>query len=132
MGRNAKIFKFYYFSFLYHYKKRGVNYVPSFSAVLLMELTAMSLVSLTVLLIDPYFFQGASQSIGRLYWLIFNVIMLIILFQIFGRKTKSTEVYEMFIDHKWNTKTNRMLCWLFWTISFLAPFTLVIIRKGME
>src|SRR5690606_26357981 len=132
MSWSGNLLKFYYFSLLYHYRKRGENYVPSFSSVLLMELTAMSLVSFVILLIDPTFFQGALRSIGRLYWLIFNIIMLIILYQIFGRQSKSTKIFEMFIVHEWNTKTNRMLCWLFWTISFLAPITLATIRKVME
>src|SRR5690606_30215783 len=103
MSWSGNLLKFYYFSLLYHYRKRGENYVPSlpsFSSVLLMELTAMSLVSFVILLIDPTFFQGALRSIGRLYWLIFNIIMQIILYQIFGRQSKSTKIFEMFIVHE--------------------------------
>lgn len=124
--------KFYYFTFLYYYKKKGENWTPSFRAVLLVELTAMSLISLTVLLIDPSFFTGTSKTIGRLYWLVFNVVLFVVFYQILARKTKSSRIYEMFIKHKWNTKTNRMLCWLIWAISFLAPFVLVIVHKQLN
>lgn len=124
--------KFYYFSFLYYYKKKGDDWVPAFSAVLLVELTIMALFSLAALLVDPSFFTGASQSIGRFYWLLFNVIILVVLHQLLGRKVNSEKIYRKFIEHAWNTKKNRLLCWLIWITSFLAPFILVVAYKGIN
>lgn len=128
------LLKFYYFTFLYHFKKIGnESWNPPFRAVLLVELTFAFLLILTGLLLDPSFPYFSSEFfISRLGWWAINIIILVLLYQFLARKSNSDKIYETFISHPWNTRTNRAICWTIWVIVFLAPFVLAAVVKGID
>lgn len=120
--------RFYYFSFLYFYRKKGEDWVPWFRSLLLVELTFFFLIMFAGYLIDPHFFSATPRN--RLYNIIFNVIILLILYERLAYKGKSKAIFQEFISHPLNTKKNRIICWIIWVVSFLSPMVTAVIHKG--
>ena len=111
--------RFYYYSFLRFYSGKGEDWVPSHRSLLLVELTFFSLIMFICLLINPNFWTGIPHY--RLYNIIFNILILILLHQLLVARGKSQEILEEFTNHPWDTKSNRIICWVIWTLTFLAP-----------
>lgn len=126
--------KFYYFTFLRHFKNIGdESWDPSFRAVLLVELSFAFLLLIIGLLINPEFPFGASENmVGRGTWVGLNIIILISLYRYLARKSNSEQIYKTFIDHPWNTRTNRIICWIIWAVIFLMPVMWVVLFKGIN
>lgn len=52
------------------------------------------------------------------------------LYERLAYKGKSEVIYEEFISHPLNTKKNRIICWIIWIISLLAPMVVAVIHQG--
>lgn len=122
--------RFYYYSFLRFYTGKGEDWIPWFRSLLLVELTFFSLILFIWQLIDPNALKGIPFL--RLYNIIFNILLLILLHQLLAARGKSEEILEEFTDHPWDTKSNRIICWVIWTVTFLVPGTLTVINHGIN
>ena len=122
--------RFYYYSFLKFYTGKGEDWVPSHRSLLLVELTFLSLVMFIGQLIDPNALRVIPHY--RFYNIIFNILLLILLHQLLVARGKSKQILEEFTNHPWDTKGNRIICWVIWTLTFLASPTLTVVNHGIN
>lgn len=109
--------RFYYFTFLYHYRNKPENWAGSFRSLLLVELSLFWLLLSFWLTIDAGFFLLGSLTKPAM--LIFNVLLLAALYWKLIYKGKSEAIFEEFRHHSLNTNLNRIICWTVWACSFL-------------
>lgn len=112
--------RFYYFTYLYHYKDKPESWTGDFRSLLLVELSLCWLILSIWLLIDTGL-QGLGPMTKPVIMLI-NVIILAALHRYLMHKDRSKAIFKEFKDHPRNTRTNRTICWAIWAGSLLAFF----------
>jgi len=110
--------RFYYFTFLYHYWNKPETWVGSFRSLLLVELSLFWLFLSLWLIIDPGFLLLSFWTKPAV--LIFNILLLALLYWKLMHKGKSETIFEEFKGHYLNTNANRIICWTVWAGSFLS------------
>ena len=118
------LLRFYYFSFVYFYKSKPENWEGWFRSVLLVELTIFGSLMLVKQLVNRFITE--LPPINQVLLLIINIAILGILYQILAARGKSQITYSEFLSHPWNTKINRMMCWLIWILSLILPMILAV------
>jgi len=112
-----KLLRFYYFSFLYHYRNKPESWVGDFRSVLLVELSICWLILSLWLLADPGFWSMGSWTKPLVLGV--NIIILIILQRYLMNKGRSELIFQEFKSHQLNNQTNRAICWAIWAGSFI-------------
>lgn len=112
-----KLLRFYYFTFLYHYRNKPKNWVGDFRSVLLVELS-MCWFILTLWLLFDSGLQSMGSSTKPLV-LGSNIILLIILQRYLMSKGRAELIFQEFKDHQLNSQTSRTICWAVWAGSFI-------------
>jgi hypothetical protein len=124
-----KWLRFYYFTFLYHYRNKPDSWVGDFRALLLVELSICWLVLSLWLIADPGL--NALGSGTKLLLLLINVIILAILQIVLRSKGKSKAIFKEFKDSAINTTTNRCICWAIWAGSMIVFFLTAALKQGL-
>ncbi len=112
-----RLLRFYYFTFLYHYRNKPESWVGDFRSVLLVELSICWLMLGLWVLVDPGLSELGSWT--KLIVLFVNIIILIILQRYLMSKGRSELIFKEFKDHQINNETNRTICWAVWAVSFI-------------
>jgi len=112
-----RLLRFYYFTFLYHYRNKPESWVGDFRSVLLVELSICWLVLGVWVLVDPGLSELGSWT--KLIVLSVNITILIILQRYLMNKGRSELIFKEFKDHQINSQTNRTICWGVWAASFI-------------
>ncbi|NRF37572.1 hypothetical protein [Pedobacter foliorum] len=112
-----KLLRFYYFTFLYHYRNKPESWVGDFRSVLLVELSIFWFILTLWLLFDPGFWLIGSLT--KLLVFTINVLILIILHWYLMSKGRSEVIFQEFKNHPLNNQTNRTICWAVWAGSFV-------------
>lgn len=123
-----KLFRFYFYTFLRYYSKKGEAWAPRFRSLLLTELTVFFLILFVCLLIDPNFIKSTSGAI-RFFNILFNICILYGLYKMLVSGGKSEQIVSEFQDSAINTKRNRIICWIIFVVSLLAPMCVAVINK---
>ncbi|WP_449437863.1 hypothetical protein [Pedobacter steynii] len=112
-----RLLRFYYFTFLYHYRNKPESWVGDFRSVLLVELSICWLMLGLWVLVDPGLSELGSWT--KLIVLFVNIIILIILQRYLMSKGRSELIFKEFKDQQINNETNRAICWAVWAVSFI-------------
>ena len=112
-----RLLRFYYFTFLYHYRNKPESWVGDFRSVLLVELSICWLMLGLWVLVDPGLSELGAWT--KLIVLFVNIIILIILQRYLMSKGRSELIFKEFKDQQINNETNRTICWAVWTVSFI-------------
>lgn len=112
-----KLLRFYYFTFLYHYRNKPESWVGDFRSVLLVELSIFWFILTLWLLFDPGFWSLGSLT--KPFVLAGNIILLIILKIYLMNKGRAELIFQEFKNHQLNNQTNRTICWVVWAGSFI-------------
>ncbi len=112
-----KLLRFYYFTFLYHYRNKPESWVGDFRSVLLVELSMCWFILTLWLLFDSGF--RSMGSLTKPIVLGSNIILLIILQRYLMSKGRAELIFQEFKDHQLNSQTNRTICWAVWAGSFI-------------
>ena len=112
-----KLLRFYYFTFLHHYRNKPESWVGDFRSVLLVELSMCWLVLSLWLVVDPGLRTLESWTKPILFSI--NIIMLIVLQWYLMSKGRSELIFQEFKNHQLNSETNRVICWAIWAGSFI-------------
>jgi len=122
------ILRFYYFCFLYFYKDKPESWVGWFRALLLVELTIFGITMLIGLLVNKSILHLTPYT--RVINIVLNLVVLQILYLLLAAKGKHGDIYDEFINHRWNTKRTRVICWVIWISSLLLPMALAVYFQG--
>nr|WP_068888852.1 hypothetical protein [Pedobacter panaciterrae] len=109
--------RFYYYTFLYHYRSKPESWAGEYRSLLLVELSFCWLILTLWLLIDPGLW--AFGSVTKPLILLINIITLVILHQYLMNKGRSEAIFTEFKDHPINTNSNQRICWAVWAGSFI-------------
>ncbi|WP_214228036.1 hypothetical protein [Pedobacter sp. B4-66] len=112
-----KLLRFYYFTFLYHYRNKPESWVGDFRGVLLVELSMFWFILTLWLLLDPGFWSMGSWT--KPIVLASNMILLIALKIYLMNKGRAELIFQEFKNHQLNNQTNRTVCWAVWAGSFV-------------
>lgn len=124
-----KWLRFYYFTFLYHYRNKPESWSGDFRSVLLVELSICWLMLSLLLITDPDL--DAIASITKPLILMANIIILIVLHRILMSKGRSETIFKEFKDSPINTTTNRSICWAIWAGSMIVFFLAASLQQGL-
>ncbi|ATP57294.1 hypothetical protein CPT03_12835 [Pedobacter ginsengisoli] len=122
------LLRFYYFCFLYFYKDKPESWDGWFRALLLVELTIFGICMLLGLLINKSVLHLTPYT--RVVSIALNIVILIILYYVLAAKGRHENIYDEFINHHWNTKRTRIICWGIWISSLLLPMAIAVYYKG--
>lgn len=112
-----KLLRFYYFTFLYHYRNKRESWLGDFRAVLLVELSICWFILTLWLLFDPGFTTFGSWT--KLLVFTINIILLIILKIYLMNKGRAELIFQEFKNDPINKQSNRTICWAVWAGSFV-------------
>jgi len=112
-----KLLRFYYFTFLDHYRSKPESRSAEFRSVLLVELSICWLILTIWLLADPGFWSMGSWT--KPIVLGANVIILILLHRYLMHKGRSELIFLEFKNHSFNNQNNRSISWAVWVGSFI-------------
>ncbi len=119
------LLRFYYFTFLYHYTHQASTKNDEgkwFRALGVVLLTFFFLVMWIYVILEHFFnvpMKGLYQN--RYYVIIgFGVPVGYLLYLILAQNGKYNAIYEEFESNPWNTKKNRVICWVIWVASIFV------------
>ena len=112
-----RLLRFYYFTFLYHYRNKPESWIGDFRSVLLVELSVCWLVLSAWLLVDPGL--RTLESWTKPVVLGINIVILIILQRYLMSRGRSELIFEEFKNDQLNSQTNRVISWAIWAGSFI-------------
>ncbi len=126
--RDMKYLRFYYFSFLYFYKDKPLDWISEYRSFFLVLITIISILSFILLLLYP-------NLIGIYSYARLGLIVLFILLGVLFQYTlihsgKYMHIFEEFQNHAMNTKSNRIVCYMVWFLTFISPSILAVIQMG--
>lgn len=124
------LIKFYYFAFLHYYKQKGEDWVPWHRSIMVVEMTIFFLVALIYSVLQHFFFSVLPIVSLRIYGFGFCVLLFLVLYRGLVRGGKSEKIYNEFISHPWNTKKNRVACFIIFFVSLLLMMGCVVALKG--
>lgn len=110
------LLRFYYFTFLWHYRNKPESWVGDFRSLLLVELGLFWLILSIWLLIDPGLWGLGAATKPLIF--ASNFILLALLYRYLMYKGRSEAIFAEFKDHPINTSKNRLICWVVWIGSF--------------
>jgi len=123
------IFRFYFFNFLAYFKRKNLDTIPWFRAILLVSLTYIILLLVVVGTLRNIFFPNLSFNLFRLILLFFDFNILYVCYLNYVKAGKDELIMQEFTDHPLNTKTNRIWCWIIFVLSFLLLYIPTLIKK---
>jgi len=123
-----KYLRFYYFSFLYFYKDKPLNWDSEYRSLLLVLTTIIFTLIFILLIIYPNL-QGI-YSYAKLGLIGLSILLGVILQYTLIASGKYNLIFQEFEDHPMNTKSSRIACWSIWILTFISPIILAVIQKG--
>lgn len=125
------LIKFYYFNFLFYFKRKGVKqWEAELRSLLLFGMTLAFGAYCGVYILNNFFqFSFMLLAESKFNRLFFSATLLLILYVILVKDNKSDIIYQQFINHHFNTKRNRLICWLIFIIIVFVPVIIAAIKK---
>ena len=124
------ILRFFYFVFYLHFLRKKLE-PAAFRSCLIVSLSFTGILNVVYLLLERWGFPNIFKVIG-LFNFIINVLMLVIIWNVFAKENKRQLIYDEFIDSTMNTASNRFACWILFAALFLAPMILAVAEKGIH
>jgi hypothetical protein len=124
-----KWLRFYYFTFLYHYRNKPESWAGELRSLLLVELSICWLMLSLLLIFDPGL--DALGSATKPLILFINVIILIALHSILMSKGRSEAIFKKYKESSINTTASRSICWAIWAGSLIVFFLAASLQQGI-
>ena len=122
--------RFYYFAFLYHYKQKGEGSTSWSASLMLVVVTFFFISGIFYSFLQHFFFSPPSLNTLRIYGFGLCAVLFFLFYRSLVKNGKSEEIYREFISHPWNTKKNRVACFVTFFPIMLLMMGCVVALKG--
>jgi hypothetical protein len=122
--------RFYYFAFLYHYRQKGEDSASWSGSLMVVVITLFFITGIFYSFLQHFFFLPLTLNTLRFYAFGYCAVLFLALYQSLVRNGKSEKIYIEFISHPWNTKKNRIVCFVIFFASMLLMMGCVVVLKG--
>lgn len=124
------IVKFYYFAFLYHYKQKGEDSTSWSGSLMVVVVTFFFITALLYAVLQHFFFSPVPLNTLRIYVFGYCAVLFFVFYRSLVRNGKSEKIYNEFISHTWNTRKNRITCFIVFFAIMLVLMGTVVALKG--